>query len=78
MKNFKQKKSLKHKGKGLTQRFSYDIMTPKPLDQEIQKFLRELVSRGVCETSAEKKLKEFCFALRGKKSGWGLCKRLAN
>ena len=37
--NLKRKKSVTKKEKGLTNRFSFGLRSPKPMDKKIQKFL---------------------------------------
>ena len=54
----KRKKSVRQKEKGLTNRFSYSLRTPKPMDKKIQKFLSHPSSGGNCKTSGEKKVEE--------------------
>ena len=41
--NLKREKSLNQKAKGPTKRFSYDHESLKPLDQELEKFLPQLL-----------------------------------
>ena len=66
---WKRKKSVRHKANGPTNRFSYDHRTVKPQNQEIQKFLPHLISRGECKTSGEKKSWKSLVALNGWKRG---------
>ena len=54
----KRKKSVRQKEKALTNRFSYSLRTPKPMDKKIQKFLSHPSSGGNCKTSGEKKVEE--------------------
>ena len=68
----KRRKSVRHKGKEPTKRFSYELTTPKPRDQEIQKFLPNLISTGDCTTSGEKRTWKRFWALRYNLSCWGL------
>ena len=56
--NLKRKKSVRKKRKGLTNRFSYSLRSPKPMDKKIQKFLSHPSSGGNCKTSGEKKVDE--------------------
>ena len=58
------KKSVQHKAKGPTKRFSYDLMTHPPLDQEIQKFLPHLLSKGFVKKGREKEAVKVFPALR--------------
>ena len=73
MVNFTKKGGLRQKGKGPTKRFSYGLMSRKPQDQELEKFLFHLNSEGVCKTSGRKGGWQSFVALRQKASGWGLC-----
>ena len=62
--NLKRKKSVRQKGKGPTKRFSYGLMSPKPLDQEREKFLPHLISRGFVKRGEKKEGDKLFFALR--------------
>ena len=72
MVSWKRWKSVRHKGKDPTTRFSYELTTPKPRDQEIQKFLPNLISTADCKTSGEKRTWKRFWALRYNLSCWGL------
>ena len=52
-------------------------MSPKPLDQEIQKFLPQVILGGCVKRAKKKMLKGFIFALRERRSSWGLCLKFA-
>ena len=67
------KEGFRQKEKGPTKRFSYGLMSRKPQDQEIEKFLPHPISGGMCKTSGRKGGWQRFVALRQKGSGWGLC-----
>ena len=62
--NSERKKSVQHKAKGPTQRFSYKLMTPNPLDQEIQKFLPHLFYQRFVKKREKKEAAKVFSALR--------------
>ena len=51
----KREKRVKQEEKRPTKRFSYDHTSPKPQDQELEKFLPHPISGGGCKTSGEKR-----------------------
>ena len=58
------KKSVQHKAKGPTQRFSYELMTQNPLVQEIQKFLPHLFYQRFVKKKEKKEAAQVFSALR--------------
>ena len=44
--NLRKKEGVGQRGKGPTKRFSYDLRSPKPQDQELEKFLPHLIWKG--------------------------------
>ena len=65
-------KSVIYKAKGPTNNFSYHLMTLKPLNQELEKFLAYLISRGFVKRGKKKEAHELYSALREKRSGCSL------
>ena len=61
---FEKKEGVRQKGKGPTKRFSYDLRSPKPQDQEIEKFLPHLLSKGFVKRGEEEEADKVFFALR--------------
>ena len=61
---FEKKEGVRQKGKGPTKRFSYDLKSPKPQDQEIEKFLPHLISKGFVKRGEEEEADTVFFALR--------------
>ena len=62
--NSERKKSVQHKAKGPTKRFSYELITPNPLDQEIQKFLPHLFYQWFVKKMGKKEAAQVYSALR--------------
>ena len=73
MNNFTGKKSVKHKAKGPTKRFSYDLGGPKPLEKKIRKFLSHPISRGGAKRAKKKEPASPFFALGQTSGGSSLC-----
>ena len=70
--NLEKKKSVKQEEKGPTKRFSYDLRGRKRLDQEIEKEISFLTSRGILKRAQKKEGHQLFFALGCKESGCGL------
>ena len=73
---FHRKKSVKHKAKGPTKRFSYDLGGPKPLKKKIRKFLSHPISRAGAKRVKKKEPASPFFALGQTSGGSSLCLHL--
>ena len=60
----RKKEGVKQKGKGPTKRFSYGLRSPKPQDQEIEKFLPHPISKGFVKRGEEEEADTVFFTLR--------------
>ena len=70
--HFRKEKSVQYKAKGPTQKFSYKLMTPNLLDQEIQKFLPHLFYQRFVKKKEKKEVAKVFPALRWKRRALGL------
>ena len=64
MVNLKKRCETERERSGPTKRFSYDLRSPKPQDQEIEKFLPHLISKGFVKRGEEEEADTVFFALR--------------